>query len=211
MKQILSAAAVALAFTASMSGQATPPSSSQTQSTAPSAGQTSSKAHKKMSSKSSVVTLTGCLREGDTPGSFELQNVEVASMSRSDASSMHGEHPGSEAASSSASSSSASGGGTSMGMSGEDMSTVKLLATSDIDLKPHVGHRVEVRGSMAGPDSGKMTRDKSSATSDTMGSGSSASSSSATGTSGADRDASKQNAHTLRIRSFRHISESCSQ
>jgi hypothetical protein len=99
-------------------------------------------------------------------------------------------------------------------MTGGEMGSVKLMANADIDLKDHVGHKVEVRGTMmdnAGKSSKTMARDKGTSTGDTMGSASSASPSSATGTSGSTSDTSGQGTHALRVRAFRHISESCSQ
>jgi hypothetical protein len=194
MKNILSAAAIALAFAVSVSAQATPP----TQSPSPTTDQKASKAHKMDSKGSRSVTLTGCLRQGDTPDSFALENAEVNESGRG------GATPGSTATGSSSAAGTGTSTGMSAGMSPSDLGAVKLIASADIDLKEHVGHQVQVSGTMSG-----MTKDKSSTTSsDTTGSGSSASSSSATGTSGTAKD---KGAHTVRVRSLKHISETCSK
>jgi hypothetical protein len=163
MKRIISAAAIALAFTVAAGAQ-TPESQS------PTTTKKSAKAGK-MSSK--PVTLTGCLREGETPDTFALDNVQASETTGM-------EHKG-------------TAGGTATATSpavAEDMGQVKLVSTADISLKEHVGHKVQVSGTMTGA----MMKDKSS--------------SSATGTSGAATDKDK-GAHTLKVRSLRHISETC--
>ncbi|HEX7069755.1 MAG TPA: hypothetical protein VF190_03070 [Rhodothermales bacterium] len=179
MKQILSAAAVSLAFAVTVSAQATPQSQSSSQSP-PSSSASGQKSEKSQKKTASSVTLTGCLRQGADPNSFELQNVQMTGSSASSASS-----------GTSTSASSTAGTGTSTGMSagtsGNEMGSVKLIVSDDIDLKPHVGHRVEVRGSMANG----MMKDKG-----------------ATGTAGGKDKEGKE--RTLRVRSLRHISETCS-
>ncbi len=183
MTRILSTAAVALAFTVALGAQSTPQSQypSQPSTTKQTTKQKTTKTAKTTASSKSV-TLAGCLREGDTPNSFALDNVQVSG-------------PGSEPKES----------GVPSGMPGE-MGQVKLVATADINLKEHVGHQVELTGMLTPAKT--MTKEKSSTTtSDTMGSGSSASSSSATGTSGAKEKGA--NAETLKVRALKHISETC--
>lgn len=217
MKKILSAAAVALAFVVSASAQATSPTPSQSQSqptTSPAPAQKthrSSTAHK-TSSAASIVTLTGCLRQGETPGSYQLDNAQMTSSTSSSTVEQGSQTGASTSTSASATTGSGTSAGMSSGMSGSEMGSVKLMASADIDLKDHVGHKVEVRGSVvndAGKSSKTTAKDKGTSASDTMGSGSSASGSSATGTAGtANPD---QASHTLKLRGFRHISDSCSQ
>ena len=187
MKQILSAAAVAFAFTVCVSAQATPPAQSPAQpypaKPNPADTQKPPKGHDMKAP--ATVTLTGCLREGSDPNTFQLENPQVAS---STTGSSTEPNPPSAA-----------------GMPAGDLGPVTLVASTDIDLKPHVGHRVEVRGTMAGmPKAQGKAKEK---TSDTMGSTGSASSSSATGTSGAGKAAP----HTLKVRGLNHISDTCSQ
>jgi hypothetical protein len=201
MKQILSGAAIALAFAVAASAQTTPPSSSQpTSQSTPSTTQKKAP-HKKMAAKGSMVTLTGCLREGDTPGTFKLEKAEQAQGSQATS--------GSTTTGATATTGSGTSTGMSAGMATADLSNVNVVS-GDIDLKQHVGHRVELRGMLTSGQPRPMTKDKgSSSTSDTMGSGSAASSSSATGTSGEKGAAA--NAQTLRVRSFRHVSDTCTQ
>ena len=212
MKKILSAGAVALVFAVTAGAQTTPSTASQSQPASPSAGhhQSPSKAHK-MSSKASIVTLTGCLRQGENPNSFKLENAQMTGTASSSAEQQGSSSGSNVSTSASATSGSGTSTGMSAGMSGTDMGSVTLMANADIDLKDHVGHKVEVRGTMVPSKSGKahgtMTRDKGTATSDTMGSASGASSTSATGTSGSNQES----AHALKVRGFQHISDSCSQ
>jgi hypothetical protein len=204
MKKILSAAAIALAFVVSAAAQSTPQTTPQPGTSSPEPSQKSSKAHK-MGSMSHNVTLTGCLQQGETPDSFELENVQMTQKGTGGSSSSE------PATGSTSATGSGTSSGMSAGMSGKDMGEVKLMASPDISLKEHVGHQVEVSGTMTGRG---MMKDKSSTTSsDTMGSGSSASSSSAAGTSGTakDKDTGKEGEHTLRVQSLKHISESCSK
>jgi len=170
MKNILSTAAIALAFAVSVSAQATPP----TPSTTPTTDQKTSKAHTMGSAASKSVTLTGCLREGDTPNSFQLENAEMSKAT--ELSGTSGTSTGMAAA-----------------MAGNDVREVKLVATADISLKEHVGHQVEVTGTLSGMGRGMMKDN-------------------ATGTSGTDKDKDKdKNARTLTVRSFKHVSETCSK
>lgn len=186
MKQILSAAAVAFAFTVCVSAQATPPAQSPAQPnpTKPNTADTQKPPKGHVMKTPATVTLTGCLREGSNPDTFQLENPQVGSTTGSSTPA----NPPSAA-----------------GMPAGDLGAVTLVASPDIDLKPHVGHRVEVRGTMAGMES--KGKKKGASTSDTMGSAGSASSSSATGTSGAGKSA----AHTLKVRGLNHISDTCSQ
>lgn len=194
MKQILSVTAAAFAFTVCVSAQATPPSQAPSQpNPKPPAADTQKrpKGHDSMKAPATV-TLTGCLRQGDTPDTFQLENPQMTS-------------PAAPPSASAESGSTATKPSSSAGMPTGDLGAVTLLASADIDLKPHVGHRVEVRGTMAGmPLKGQGTaKDKG----DTMGSAAGASSSSATGTSGPGKAAS----HTLKVRGLNHLSDTCSE
>jgi hypothetical protein len=72
--------------------------------------------------------LTGCVQAGTTAGTFELTNIK-----------------GKGSMASSADSASASSAGASASSSGK---TVKLVAAAGVDLSQHVGHQVEVTGSL---------------------------------------------------------------
>jgi hypothetical protein len=71
------------------------------------------------------VKLTGCLKSGTDPGSFELSNVKK------------------EGASTSASATA----GTATAMAGDK--TVKVTASPSVNLAAHVGHQIEVTGTWA--------------------------------------------------------------
>jgi hypothetical protein len=86
---------------------------------------------KKAGSTEKIVTVTGCVREGDTPNSFVLANADLSALERSGSSSST---PPSTAAGT-AGTTAASG-------------TIQLISPS-VDLKQHVGHKVEVTGTPA--------------------------------------------------------------
>jgi hypothetical protein len=120
-----------------------------------------------------TVTITGCVKEGDTPNSFVLSNVDPSSL------------PGASGATGTTGTPPAPAGSSAT-------ATVQLSSTADIDLKKHVGHKVEISGSIAPakPESG------------------------AAGTAGTPPEAGKDkgmaHAHKLNVRSVKHVSESCS-
>jgi hypothetical protein len=129
-------------------------------------------ADKQMPDKSAqTVTITGCVREGDTPSSFVLSNVDPSALTP---------RAGATGTTGTPSAPAASSAGT---------ASVLLAATSDIDLKKHVGHKVEITGTIAPakPEAGT----------------------SGTPAPEADKDKSKA-AHKLNVRSVKHVSESCS-
>ena len=144
------------------------------------------------------VTLTGCLRAGDTASTYTLTDVTGLP----DRSAM-----GSAAAGSS------TAGGTETGTSGTSSAgrSVTLTPAADVDLAPHVGHKVEVagtmgRGSRGGGASGGTTAGNTGTTGGTMtGGGSAAGSASSTAAQGQSR-----RMPTVAVTSVRMIAESCS-
>jgi hypothetical protein len=131
-------------------------------------------ADKQMPSKSAQsVTIAGCVREGDTPNSFILANVDPATLPA------HG---------------SAATGTSGAPAGSAATATVQLITTADIDLKKHVGHKVEISGSPAKPEAGAA--------------GTAGTPSSDTTTREADKDKSKP-ALKLTVKSVKHVSESC--
>ena len=131
-------------------------------------------ADKQMPSKSAqTVTIAGCVREGDTPNTFVLSNVDAAALT-SGATGTSGAPAGSPAAT----------------------TTVQLITTADIDLKKHVGHKVEGSGSPIKPEAGAAGTAGTPPTSDTT-------------AREADKDKSKP-ALKLTVKSVKHVSESCS-
>lgn len=133
-------------------------------------------ADKQMPSKSAQsVTIAGCVREGDTPDTFVLSNVDAAALAAhgSGSTGTSGAPAGSMAAT----------------------ATVQLITTPDIDLKKHVGHKVEVSGSPIKPEAGAA--------------GTAGTPSSDTTARAADKDKSKP-ALKLTVKSVKHVAESCS-
>lgn len=193
MKRILPALGVAVACAVTLGAQSTPPQQSsqpQTQSTT-----SKSKAQKSsMSSKS--VTLTGCLREGDTPGTFVLANVDTSSL----AGTTGYEHPTTTPP--------AAGSGTSGSGSGsmsDKTNSVELVGNADLDLKAHVGHKVEISGTMV-----PQGKDKMKSKSSTAGTTGTATGETTSETSRESRKGDMTNMHRLNVRSLKHISETCS-
>jgi hypothetical protein len=123
---------------------------------------------KQSPSAGKTVTITGCVKEGDTPNSFVLSNVDPSSL------------PGAAGATGTTGTPSAPAGSSAT-------ATVQLSSSADIDLKKHVGHKVEISGSIAKPEAG------------------------AAGTAGTPSDPKdKSMAPKLTVRSVKHVSESCS-
>ena len=118
MKRVFTAALVASAFAVGLAARTPPqyPPASQPEKKAPAA--------KHSSTAGRSVTLTGCLREGATPGTFALSNVQW-------------DRGGSRT-------SGTSGRAPKGGAAGSD--TVQLTPSANVDLKPHVGHKIEVTG-----------------------------------------------------------------
>ncbi len=84
------------------------------------------------------MTLTGCVKAGDTSGTYMLTNVQ-----RSDTG------MGSGAATTTAGAATSTAAGAGQGM-GRGMGQIMLNASGDVDLSAHVGHKVEVTGTMSG-------------------------------------------------------------
>jgi hypothetical protein len=132
-------------------------------------------ADKQMPSKSAQsVTIAGCVREGDTPNTFVLSNVDAAALAA------HG---------------SGATGTSGAPAAGAATATVQLITTADIDLKKHVGHKVEVSGSPIKPEAGAA--------------GTAGTPSSDTTAREADKDKNKP-ALKLTVKSVKHLAESCS-
>jgi len=140
-------------------------------------------ADKQTPAKSAQVTITGCVREGDTPNTFFLANVDANALAA---------HHGSGATGTSGMPPAPAGSSA----TAPNTTTVALITTADIDLKKHVGHKVEVSGqiSPAKPEAGTAGTPT---TTDTT-------------AREADKDKSKMHAHKLNVRSVKHISETCS-
>lgn len=161
-------------------------------------------------------TVTGCLRAGDTAGSFMLTDITMAGMGGGAAGTTTS--GSSSTAGSSAADSSASGA-TGQGMRGQMPTSIMLNASSDVDLKAHVGHKIEVTGTMAGGrrggNGGGDTTMGSGSTGSTSGSGSTTGSTSGSGstagsTSGSMSGGQGRGGRSMTVTSVRMISDSCS-
>jgi hypothetical protein len=142
-------------------------------------------ADKQAPAKSAQVTISGCVREGDTPNTFFLANVDANALAA---------HHGSGATGTSGMPPAPAGSSA----TAPNTTTVLLLTTADIDLKKHVGHKVEVSGQIAPtkPEPGSA--------------GTAGTPTTDTTAREADKDKSKMHAHKLNVRSVKHISETCS-
>lgn len=90
---------------------------------------------KQMPSKSGqTVTITGCVREGDTPNSFLLANVDPKALAAQPGTAGTAGTPPPPAGAAATAAATTS---------------VLLISTADIDLTKHVGHKVEVSGMIA--------------------------------------------------------------
>ena len=131
------------------------------------------------------VTATGCLRAGDTAGSYQLTDVQMQGGG--------GRRGGDTGA--------ATGTGTGTGEQrgrGNPPNTLMLTATSDVDLKPHVGHKIEVTGTMSG--GGRRGGD--------AGAGSGTGTGTGAGSGGGQ---GRGSARSVTVTSVRMVSESCTQ
>jgi len=90
------------------------------------------------------MTLTGCVKAGETSGTYMLTNVQRGDMGM-----------GSGSTTTTAGAATTTAGGSSMGQGmgqgmGRGMNQIMLNASGDVDLSAHVGHKVEVTGTMSG-------------------------------------------------------------
>jgi hypothetical protein len=143
MKRVLTATCLAAAFAVGLAAQST--GTSGTAGTA--AGQDP---QANAGQRGGPRTVTGCLRAGDTAGTYMLTDVIMpggAGRRGGDATST-----GATTAGSATGTSTAGATGTGTAAQGRTMppQSIMLTAASDVDLKPHVGHKVEVTGTLAG-------------------------------------------------------------
>jgi hypothetical protein len=130
------------------------------------------------------MTITGCLKAGDTADTFTLTNVKGM---------------GRPAGTTGETSPSTTGGAaTTAPEGGATAMSVTLTPASDVDLKPHVGHQIEVTGTPARGAGASSTTAGGTTTGGTTAGGASP-----TATSGRARN--------LNVTKVKMISESCSQ
>ena len=174
------------------------------------------------------MTVTGCLRAGDTAGTYMLTNVQGMGARRGSGTGTSG--AGTSTTTAGGTSTTAGGAGTTAGGTGSTAAggrgTIMLTAASDVDLKPHVGHQIEVTGAMAGRGgaggAGSTTAGGTTTGGTTTGGGTTggttAGGTTAGGTTGSTGTGATTTAHSARggmrsmtVSSMRMVSESCPQ
>jgi hypothetical protein len=218
MKSIL--AAIGVAFAVTLGAQSTPPAAPQAE-----AGQPS-KATTATAKSAKPVTLTGCLREGTEPNTYLLANVDMTHMATMGTGAAPGSAPrpetggatsGSATASGTAAgaTSSATGGSTATGRTGsssgptDPSNSVKLLGNAD--LQAHVGHEVQVTGTMVPHGKGAM-QGQATGTSGTTGSATGETTTDTTSRAGERSKAiGPTNMHTLHVQAVKMIGADCAR
>jgi hypothetical protein len=152
MKRTMTAACLAAAFAVGLSAQSTGTTGSATQDTPAAGGQ----------GRGGPRTATGCLRAGDTAGTYVLTDVTMQGGGgrRGGGAAAGGTTAGGTTAGTATGAGTTAGTGTGtgtgttasggQGRGGGAVQTLMLNADASIDLKPHVGHKMEVTGTMAG-------------------------------------------------------------
>jgi hypothetical protein len=143
-------------------------------------------------------TYTGCLRAGDTTGTFMLTDVQAAPRPADTA--------GSTAGSTAGGTGTTAGTAPTTGTQGRgQISSLMLNPAADVDLKAHVGHKIEVTGTVSG--GGRRGGDT------TAGATTTAPPPpppvTTTGTGGSEAQGARAT-RTMSVTSVRMISESCS-
>jgi hypothetical protein len=190
MQRAIVAACLSAAFAVALTAQA--PAQQPPASGAGTSGSTAG-AQESQSSQRGMrpMTMTGCLKAGDTAGTYELTNVEMTGR-RGGATSTTGET-----------------GGSATSTTGEQgrmggMRTVMLNAGSDVNLAPHVGHKIEVTGTMGG---GRRGSGASSST--TTGSSTATTGAAAEGQGAGSGMGAGRGTRTVNVTSVKMISETC--
>jgi len=147
MKRVFAATCLAAAFAVGLAAQQPPQTPSQT------------------SDKDKTVTLTGCVRAGEQPGSFVLANIKADEKAPPGATGTSGTTPAPDT-------------------KDFENATVRLAnAPASVNLSEHVGHQVQVTGTVAPA--------------------------AATGTSGAEPSKSSKPEKSLNVRTVTMVSSSC--
>jgi hypothetical protein len=141
---------------------------------------------------SKTVTLTGCLQQGADASSFTLANALVEKPAGAAAAGTSGTAAGTTTGGAATGTASAAHGS-------EAPATWTLAPSSGVDLKPHVGHKVQVMGTAASDMAMSKTEAKGTSTT----------------ASGAKTETSAKGelsmgAHKLNVTSVKHIAETCS-
>lgn len=142
------------------------------------------------------VTITGCLRAGDTAGTYMLTDVTgLPAMGR-------------RGGSTSAATGATTTAGAESGTQSSAGTSVRLNPAADVDLAPHVGHKIEVTGTMGG---GRRGGGAAGTTMGGTAAGGTTAGAAATTTTGAEgQGRGRGMMRTVSATSVRMISDSCS-
>ena len=187
MKRVLTATCFAMACAVGLAAQQTTGTAGTTGTTADQSGQTRAPR-----------TVTGCLRAGDTAGTYMLTDIQMGNRSGDTTA----------GGSTTTGGTTATTGTTAEGQRGQMPTSVMLNPESGVDLKAHVGHKIEVTGTMAG--GGRRGGDT---TTGTTGGGTTTTGGGTTAGGGSGQETTGGQAHatrTLNVTSVRMISETCS-
>ena len=173
----------------------------QTPATSGGQGQTGSKAGESAAG-GKTVSMRGCLRAGDESGSYVLANAMSAS--------------GGSGTTGSAAAGGAGAAGTSAAGAGAKGQTFRLMGSpAGVNMKEHVGHTVEVTGTLAQGSASSSSGSASSGAGSASGSGTASGSGSASGTTkgatsgGASSSASAGAQQRLNVTALKHIDAKC--
>lgn len=193
MKQLLTATCFAMACAVGLAAQQTTGTTGTSGTTADQAGQ----------GRGGPRTVTGCLRAGDTAGTYMLTDIKMGEPSGTT-----GTTSGTSTTSGSTTSSGTSGTSAEGGQRGQMPTSLMLNPESSVDLKAHVGHKIEVTGTMAG--GGRRGGDTTASTSGSTSGGTMTGGS--TATSGQETTGGGQRSmRAMNVTAVRMVSESCSQ
>ena len=184
MRRMLTATCLAATFAAGLAAQSTGTSGTATSQDPQTGGQ-----------RGGPRTVTGCLRAGDTAGSYMLTDVVMPGGG--------GRRDGAATSTGGTTAGSTTGTGTDTAAQGGRAmmpQSIMLTAASDVDLKPHVGHKIEVTGTLAGG-RGRSGDAAGSATGTGTGTGSSVS---------GGGQSTGRGPRSMTVTTVRMISESCS-
>lgn len=202
MKRAFTATCLAAAFAVGLSAQTTGTAGTATQDP-PAGGQ----------GRGGPRTATGCLRAGETAGTYILTDVTMQGGGRrgeagAAAGTATGTGTGTAAGTGTGTGTTASGG---QGRGGGAVQTLMLNADAGVDLKPHVGHKMEVTGTMAG--GGGRRGGDATAGGAATGTGSGTGTGTGTGTgagTGTTAQGGGRGTRTMNVTAIKMIANSCS-
>lgn len=203
MKRTILATCLAGACAVALSAQT--PTQQPPTSTAGTSGTTSQETKEGNQRRGRPMTISGCLKAGDTAGTYMLTNVKGLGRP-SGAAGTTGDTTGAPTTTGGATTTAPEGGQT------RGMNQVMLTAMGNVDLKEHVGHQIEVTGTPARGQGAGSTAGGATTTGGTTTGGTTTSGTATGGTTTATTGQGNRGAvRSLTVTSIRHISDTCSQ